>query len=65
MEQDFFGESDANLNKRVADAIVDFLADTGAAFRVTGRPSFIKLMNVANKRIKLQHPTTLSSQDKG
>ena len=60
LKQDFFGESDASLNKRVSDAVVDFLADTGVAFRVAGRPSFINLMHVANKRIKLKSPLTYS-----
>ena len=60
LKQNFFGENDAQLDKVISDAIVDFLADTGVAFRVMGRPSFIKLMQTANKRIKLKSPQTYS-----
>jgi len=44
------------LNKAVDGAIVDFLADSGAAFRVVGLETFDKLMKTANRRIKLKHP---------
>ena len=52
--------SDDGFDKAITDAIVDFLADSGVAFRVVGLESFQKLMNIANKRIKLKHPTTYS-----
>jgi len=48
------------LNKAVDGAIVDFLADSGAAFRVVGLETFDKLMKTANRRIKLKHPKTYS-----
>ena len=54
----FFGESDAALDKRVTEAIINFLADSGVAFSVVGRSSFIDLVKVANKRIKLKSPKT-------
>ena len=56
----FFGESDAALDKRVTDAVVAFLADTGTAIRVVGTSSFKNLMKVANRRIKLKSPKTYS-----
>ena len=52
--------SDDALDKAITDAILDFLADSGVAFRVVGLASFQKLMNIANKRIKLKHPITYS-----
>ena len=39
---------------------MNFLADTGVASRVVGRPSFIALMKTANKRINLKSPQTYS-----
>ena len=48
------------LNKAIDDAIVDFLADSGVAFRVVGLASFDKLMKLVNRRINLEHPTTYS-----
>ena len=46
------------MDKAITDAIVDFLADSGVAFRVVSLPSFQNLMRVANRRIKLKHPRT-------
>ena len=46
--------SDEVLNKNIEEALVDFLADSGVAFRVVGLDSFKNLMNVANRRIKLK-----------
>lgn len=60
----FFGETELQLDKRISDAIVDFLADTGVAFSITGRESFIRLMKTANKKIKLKHPSTYSKMIK-
>ena len=54
----FFQESDAALDKRITEAIITFLADSGVAFSVVGRDSFINLMKVANKRIKLNSRVT-------
>ena len=51
-------QNDAALSKAFDDAMVDFLADSGVAFRVAGLPSFKNLINVANKRVKVKHPMT-------
>ena len=58
IEQMFFHESDAALDKRINDAIITFLADSGVAFQVVGRSSFIDLIKTANRRIKLKSPKT-------
>ena len=58
--EDCFSNSDENLNKAISDAVVDFLADSGVAFCVVGLESFKKLMNIANRRIKLKSPRTYS-----
>ena len=58
--EDCIPESNDALDKAITDAIVDFLADSGVAFRVVGLPSFQRLMKIANRRIKLKHPTTYS-----
>ena len=58
--EDCMPPSDDALDKAVTDAIIDFLADSGVAFRVVGLASFEKLMKIANKRIKLKHPVTYS-----
>ena len=55
-----FGIPDAALTKRVDDAVVSFLAETGTAFNVVAQPSFKKLMNVANRKVQLKDPTTYS-----
>ena len=54
----FFQESDAALDKRITEAIITFLSDAGIAFSVVGRSSFVNLMKVANKRVKLKSPKT-------
>jgi hypothetical protein len=58
--EDCIPVSQEALNKAIDDAIVDFLADSGVAFRVVGLASFDRLMKLANRRIKLKHPTTYS-----
>jgi len=58
--EECFANTDKDLNAAIDNAIVDFLADTGTAFKVVGEESFIKLMKVANKNIKLKHRTTYS-----
>ena len=58
--EDCIPESNDALDKAITEAIVEFLADSGVAFRVVGLPSFKKLMRIANRRIKLKHPTTYS-----
>ena len=58
--EDCLNETNANLDKAITEAIIDFLADAGVAFRVDGLASFEKLMKIANRRIKLKHPTTYS-----
>ena len=57
---DCIPESQENLNKAIDDAIVDFLADAGVAFRVVGLESFDRLMKIANRRKKLKHSITYS-----
>ena len=58
--EDCIPQSQAALDKAFTDAIIDFLADSGVAFRVVGLASFDKLMKIANKRIKLKDPRTYS-----
>ena len=58
--EDCVPKSDKELNEVIDDAIVDFLADSGVAFKVVGLDSFKNLMKVANRRIKLKHRTTYS-----
>lgn len=48
------------LSKQLDDAIVDFLAESGVAFRVVGLESFQRLLKVLNKRVNLKHRTTYS-----
>ena len=55
-----FGVPDAALTKKVDEAVVAFLAETGTAFRVVGQPSFKNLMNIANNRVQLKDPKTYS-----
>ena len=55
-----FGIPDAALAKKIDQAVVDFIAETGTAFRVVGQPSFKKLINIANNRIQLKDPKTYS-----
>ena len=57
---DCIPESDEKLNMAIVDAIIDFLADAGVAFNVVGLESFKRLMEIANRRIKLKHPNTYS-----
>ena len=54
----FFQESEKALDKRITDAIITFLADSGVAYSVVGRSSFVDLMKTANKRINLKSPKT-------
>ena len=61
---DCIPESDDALNRAIEDAIIDFLADAGVAFNVVGLDSFKKLMEIANRRIKLKHPATYSKMVK-
>ena len=58
--EDCINETEVALNKAISDAIVDFLADAGVAFRVVGLASFERLMKIANRRIKLKSPVTYS-----
>ena len=54
---DFFvPQNDQAVTKAFDDALVDFLAESGVAFRVASLPSFQKMINIANKRIKVKHP---------
>ena len=55
---------DEKLNMANSDAIIDFLADAGVAFNVVGLDSFKRLMEIANRRIKLKHPNTYSKMVK-
>ena len=54
----FIPQNDTALNTAFDDAMVDFLAESGVAFRVAGLPSFKKLISIANKRVKVKHPMT-------
>jgi hypothetical protein len=56
--EDCIPQNADSLNRAIEDAIVDFLSDSGVAFRVVGLASFKKLMEIANRRIKLKHPKT-------
>ena len=58
--EDCMNETEAALDKAITDAIVDFLADAGVAFRVVGLASFERLMKIANRGIKLKSPVTYS-----
>ena len=42
------------------DAIVDWVAETGIAFNVVGTPSFKKLINIANRKLVVKTPKTIS-----
>ena len=53
-------KSQAALDIAITDEILDFLADSGVAFREVGLASFIEPMKIANKIIKLKHPKTYS-----
>ena len=54
---DFFvPQNDQAVTKAFDDALVDFLAESGVAFRVASLPSFHKMIHIANKRIKVKHP---------
>ena len=48
------------LSKKLDDAIVDFLAESGVAFRVVGLKSFERILKLLNKRVNLKHRTTYS-----
>ena len=61
---DCIPESDEKLNMAISDAIIDFLADAGVAFNVVGLDSFKRLMEIANRRIKLKHPNKYSKMVK-
>ena len=52
--------NEERLNEAIDEAVVDFLADSGVAFRVVGLPSFKNMLNIANRKIKLKHPQTYS-----
>ena len=58
--EDCFPQNDENLSKQLDDAIVDFLAESGVAFRVVGLQSFERLLKLLNKRVNLKHRTTYS-----
>ena len=51
--------SNESLNKAIDEVLVDFLADSGAAFRVVGLEAFNTLMKTANMKIKLNHLVSL------
>ena len=59
--QDCFPVSGEVLNKKVDDAMVDVLVDSGVAFRVVGFDSFKKFVaSCFNPKIKSKHRTTKS-----
>ena len=58
--EDCLPQNDQNLNKHLDDAILDFLAESGVAFRVVGLESFQRLLKLLNKRADLKHRTTYS-----
>lgn len=57
---DCIPESSESLSKALDEAIVEFIADSGVAFRVAGLKSFEKILKLANKRVKLKDPRTYS-----
>ena len=52
--------NDQALQEQFNTALLEHIAETQSPFSQFGTPSFIKLIGIANKRIKVQHPTTLS-----
>ena len=58
--EDCLPVNEERLNEAIDEAVVDFLADSGVAFRVVGLPSFKNMLNIANRKIKLKHPQTYS-----
>ena len=58
--EDCIQENDKKFNEVINDMLVDFLADSGVAFRVIGLKTFKDLMKKANRRINLKSPRTYS-----
>ena len=58
--EECFPVNDQVLNANMEEAVVDFLADSGVAFRVVGLDSFKRMMNVANRRVKIKQPKIYS-----
>ena len=52
--------NDQALQEQFKTALLEHIAKTQSPFSQIGTPSFIKLIGIANKRIKVQHLTTLS-----
>ena len=53
-------DNDSVTQVKFDEAMVDFFADSFVPFYVAGRDSFRNVINVANKRITVKHPTTYS-----
>ena len=52
---------DPELQKRWDDALVDYIGDSYVSFSQVSKPSFQKLIKVANKKIKVKTRKTLSN----
>ena len=52
--------NDPELQKRFNDALVEHIAESHSSFCQFGSQSFINLINVANRKLTVPHPTTLS-----
>ena len=52
--------NDPELQKRFNDALVEHIAESHSSFSQFGSQSFRNLINVANRKLTVPHPTTLS-----
>ena len=55
-------DKDSVTQVKFDEAMVEFFADSFVPFYVAGRDSFRNVINIANKRITVKHPTTYSRQ---
>ena len=55
-----FLDNSEHLNKTIDTSIVNFIAETGSAFRIVETDSFRKLMETANKYIEVKSARTYS-----
>ena len=51
---------DVELQKKFNDALIEHIAENHCSFSQFGSQSFASLINVANKKLTIPHPTTLS-----
>ena len=52
---------DPELQKRWDEALIEYIGDSYVSFNQVAKPSFQKLINVANKKIKVKTSRTLSN----